>query len=163
LHVLPLLLARPWHAPSLLLAPLPSPNSHLIHHWSSQGSALTDWFLYLKPIPCTQLTHRPDDEGSKDLWNVGKLLPDYMVLQPRRQLSSYSLLWEPQIPLRTGIKVACGLSSRICEQIKLFICSVWPFFLSVSSYDITQVPLHSLSYSCHASPHVKLSGQDKKI
>jgi hypothetical protein len=31
---------------------------------------------------------RPDDGGSKDLWNVGKLLPDYTVLQPRRQQSS---------------------------------------------------------------------------
>jgi hypothetical protein len=25
----------------------------------------------------------PDDGGSKDLWNVGKLLPDYTALQPR--------------------------------------------------------------------------------
>jgi hypothetical protein len=25
-------------------------------------------------------THHPDDGGNKDLWNVGKLLPDYMVL-----------------------------------------------------------------------------------
>jgi hypothetical protein len=25
---------------------------------------------------------RPDDRGSKDLWNVGKLLPDYTELQP---------------------------------------------------------------------------------
>jgi hypothetical protein len=32
--------------------------------------------------------HRPDDGGSKDLWNVVKLLPDYTVLQPRRQQSS---------------------------------------------------------------------------
>jgi hypothetical protein len=31
--------------------------------------------------------HRPDDGGSKDLWNVGKLLPDYTALQPRRQPS----------------------------------------------------------------------------
>jgi hypothetical protein len=30
------------------------------------------------------------DGGSKDLWNVGKLLPDYTALQPRRQPSSYS-------------------------------------------------------------------------
>jgi hypothetical protein len=30
----------------------------------------------------------PDDGGSKDLWNVGKLLPDYTALQPRRQPSS---------------------------------------------------------------------------
>jgi hypothetical protein len=40
--------------------------------------------------PCHQGddTHRPDDGGSKDLWNVGKILPDYTVLQPRRQQSS---------------------------------------------------------------------------
>jgi hypothetical protein len=31
---------------------------------------------------------RPDDGGSKDLWNFGKRLPDYTVLQPRRQQSS---------------------------------------------------------------------------
>jgi hypothetical protein len=28
---------------------------------------------------------RPNDGGSKDLWNVGKLLPDYTVVQPRRR------------------------------------------------------------------------------
>jgi hypothetical protein len=33
-----------------------------------------------------------DDGGSKDLWNVGKLLPDYTVLQPRRQQSSVVML-----------------------------------------------------------------------
>jgi hypothetical protein len=33
------------------------------------------------------MSHRPDDRGSKDLWNVGKRLPDYMALQPRRQPS----------------------------------------------------------------------------
>jgi hypothetical protein len=37
------------------------------------------------------------DGGSKYLWNVGKLLPDYAVLQPRREPSSYMLPWEPQI------------------------------------------------------------------
>jgi hypothetical protein len=35
--------------------------------------------------------------GSKNLWNIGKLLPDYMAQHPRRQSSSYSLLWEPEI------------------------------------------------------------------
>jgi hypothetical protein len=34
------------------------------------------------------ISDRPDDGGSKDLWNVGKLLPDYTALQPRRQPSS---------------------------------------------------------------------------
>jgi hypothetical protein len=43
------------------------------------------------------MSGRPDDGGSKDLWDVGKLLPDYTALQPRRQPSSYSPLWEPQI------------------------------------------------------------------
>jgi hypothetical protein len=49
---------------------------------------VTDWFLYLKTIPRMWPTHRPDDGGSKDLWNAGKLLPYYMALQPRRQPSS---------------------------------------------------------------------------
>jgi hypothetical protein len=42
-------------------------------------------------------THRPDDAGSKYLWNVGELVLDYTALQPRRQPSSYSPPWEPQI------------------------------------------------------------------
>jgi hypothetical protein len=46
------------------MAPLPSPDSHLIPHWSGQSSALISWFLYLKPIPHAQLTHCPDDEGA---------------------------------------------------------------------------------------------------
>jgi hypothetical protein len=37
--------------------------------------------------------------GSKDLWNVGTLLPHYTALQPRRQPSSCSPPWEPQIIL----------------------------------------------------------------
>jgi hypothetical protein len=39
-------------------------------------SVLADWVLYLGPFPNVRLTHHPDDGGSKDLWNVGKLLPD---------------------------------------------------------------------------------------
>jgi hypothetical protein len=40
----------------------------------------------------------PGDGGSKDLWNVGKLLPDYTALQPIRRPSSWtippSICWE---------------------------------------------------------------------
>jgi hypothetical protein len=57
------------------------------------------------PIPRAQLTHRPDDGGSKDLWNVGKLLPDYTALQPRRQPSSYMVFfckWHLLYELRPG-------------------------------------------------------------
>jgi hypothetical protein len=32
----------------------------------------------------------PGDGGSKHFWYIGKLLPDYMAQQPRRQPSSYS-------------------------------------------------------------------------
>jgi hypothetical protein len=48
--------------------------TQLCRIWSSHGSEYED-------------DHRPDDGGSKDLWNVGKLLPDYTALQPRRQPS----------------------------------------------------------------------------
>jgi hypothetical protein len=45
----------------------------------------------------------PDDGGSTDLWNVGKLIAVYMALHPRRQPSSYSPPWEPQItPNKNG-------------------------------------------------------------
>jgi hypothetical protein len=84
--------AEPWpdqwwigYAPPLLLATRSSPDP--VPHWSGQVSALTDWFLYLKPIPHARLIHHPDDRSSKDLWNVGKLLPNYTVLQSRRQPS----------------------------------------------------------------------------
>jgi hypothetical protein len=33
------------------------------------------------------MTHRPDDAGSTDFRNVGKLIPVYTALQPRRQPS----------------------------------------------------------------------------
>jgi hypothetical protein len=36
------------------------------------------------------ILNRPDDGGSNHLWNVGKLLPDHMAQQPRRQPSSHS-------------------------------------------------------------------------
>jgi hypothetical protein len=41
----------------------------------------------------------PDDGGIKYPWNVGKLLPDYTAQQLRKQTTSYSPPWEPQIPL----------------------------------------------------------------
>jgi hypothetical protein len=41
--------------------------------------------------------YQGDDGGSKHLWNVGKLLPDYTAQQPGRQPSSYSPPWEPEI------------------------------------------------------------------
>jgi hypothetical protein len=48
----------------------------------SMGRLLITVFRDSKPL---NLSHCPDDGGSKDLRNVGKLLPDYTALQPRRQ------------------------------------------------------------------------------
>jgi hypothetical protein len=41
--------------------------------------------------PCYLHHPGPDDGGCKDLWNGGKLLPDYTTLQPKRQPSSYKI------------------------------------------------------------------------
>jgi hypothetical protein len=51
-------------------------------------------------LPCCfhhQGDECPDVGGSKGLWNVGKLIPVYTALQPRRQSSSYSQPCEPRI------------------------------------------------------------------
>jgi hypothetical protein len=56
----------------------------------STGSVLLHFCLLAASI-IRVITHR------KHLWNVGKLLPDYAVQQPRRQSSSYSPPWEPKI------------------------------------------------------------------
>jgi hypothetical protein len=72
------------------LAPLLSPNPCPFPYWSDQVPTLSDWFLYLKPIPHAWLTHCPDDGDSKHLWNISKLLPNYTVQQPRRQPYSSS-------------------------------------------------------------------------
>jgi hypothetical protein len=50
--------------------------------WGFHGGECEDGCL----LGCS--TDRSDDGGSKDLWNVGTTLPDYTVLQPRRQPSS---------------------------------------------------------------------------
>jgi hypothetical protein len=48
---------------------------------------------FRKCLHCrSRFAYRPEDGGSKHLWNEGKLLPYCMVQQPRRQPSSYSLL-----------------------------------------------------------------------
>jgi hypothetical protein len=44
-----------------------------------------------------EVTHRPDDGGSTDIWNAGKLIPVYTALQSRTKPSSYSPPCEPQI------------------------------------------------------------------
>jgi hypothetical protein len=81
------------------------------------------------------LAMSPDDGGSKDLWNVGKFLPDYTVLQTRRQPSSYSPPWEPQIlqNVLSSISYPKKFKIKIYKStIYLFLykCKTW--FLSVT-------------------------------
>jgi hypothetical protein len=74
---------------SLLWRPHPPfPDPDLPHRF---GRALPCWTCSpLCPwISRARLTHRPDDGGSTDLRNAGKLIPVYTALQPRRQPSSY--------------------------------------------------------------------------
>jgi hypothetical protein len=65
--------------------------------WVMAQCSLVDVYRRFRDTCC--LHHQGDDGGRKYLWNVGKLLPDYTALQPRRQPSSYSPSWEPQILL----------------------------------------------------------------
>jgi hypothetical protein len=41
-------------------------------------------------FPPSYITHRPEDAGSKNFWNVVKLLTDYTMQHPKRQSCSYS-------------------------------------------------------------------------
>jgi hypothetical protein len=65
--------------------------------WIVAPYSLVDVYRHIRGTYC--LHHRPDDGGSKGLWNVGKRLPDYTAQHPRRQPSSDSPQWEPQMSL----------------------------------------------------------------
>jgi hypothetical protein len=67
--------------------------------WYITSCCLVEVDLRLRCAYCHhhQGTHRPNDGGSKHLWNVGKLLLDYTEQEPRRLSSSYSPPWEPEI------------------------------------------------------------------
>jgi hypothetical protein len=44
----------------------------------------TKMTVFWDVAPCSD-DDRPDDGGSKHVWNVGKLIPDYTTQQARRQ------------------------------------------------------------------------------
>jgi hypothetical protein len=70
----------------LLLASLPDPD--LCPH-RFQPRFCLDWLAPLCLTGHMWLPHFPDDGGSKDLWNVSKLIPFYMALQPRRRITHH--------------------------------------------------------------------------
>jgi hypothetical protein len=82
------------------------------HHLALASSVFTlydlsCYFVHCLPLPCRpyhvhphfpykqNLIHCPDGGGSMDLWNVGKLPPDYTILQPKIQQSSQWFLLLP--------------------------------------------------------------------
>jgi hypothetical protein len=59
--------------------------------WVVASCRLVEVYQRFRDLYCLHrhgVTHRPDDGGSTDLWNVGKLISVYMMLQARRQPSS---------------------------------------------------------------------------
>jgi hypothetical protein len=62
--------------------------------WVVALCSLVEVYRHFRGICCL---HHQGDSSPWWPWNIGKLLPDYTVLLPRRQPSSYSPPWEPQI------------------------------------------------------------------
>jgi hypothetical protein len=69
-------------------------------------------------------------QGNEDLWNVGKLLPDHMALQPRRQPSLFSPPWELQILPR---KLPIKNDGRIANSKHLYFSMVILFLTRLSN------------------------------
>jgi hypothetical protein len=66
--------------------------------------------------------HRPDDGGSKHLWNVGKLLPDYTAQHPRRQLSSIFICSDSAAPLP---HLSFSVTKPSWECVGIWVSSQW--------------------------------------
>jgi hypothetical protein len=69
--------------------------------------------VFWDDAPCSLVVVYQHFRGTCCLWNISKLLPDYTVLQPRRQPSSYLPPWEPQILLR---KVSSSLKIILSKK-----------------------------------------------
>jgi hypothetical protein len=68
------------------------------------------------------LNHQGDDVDSKHLWNVGKLLPDFMAQESRRQPSSYTPPWEPESSRVTSPVCVLPMLTRCpCKQPAWFV------------------------------------------
>jgi hypothetical protein len=76
-------------------------HQYLINNSTYQPNSVKMAVVWV--VPCRSLLmFKGDcsgDEGSKQLWNVHKFLPDYMVQQPIWQPLSHMLPWESQISI----------------------------------------------------------------
>lgn len=77
-------------------------------------------------------TRNCPDRSSKYLWNIHELLLDSMVVQPRKQLSSYLLPWKLQIPQFSYKQNSCLRAFSIWVLKTNFVWSndiyVWALF-----------------------------------
>jgi hypothetical protein len=68
--------------------------------WAESDQISTQYLAFVLTLLNLRVCYwatSPDDGGSKNLWNIGKLLPDYTAQHPRSQPTSYSPPWEPEI------------------------------------------------------------------
>jgi hypothetical protein len=92
-----------------------------------------------------------DDGGSKDLSNVGELLPDYTAQQPRRQPSSYSPPWEHQILL--VLKVLLLFTHWITKFIKIIFKNLIPTTKKIPRYRHQLITLFKETTTVHSENH----------
>jgi hypothetical protein len=113
-------------------------------------------------VPCVttlilwNLIDLSDDGGSMDLWNAGKLTAVYTALQPRRQPSSYSPPWEPQVILE---QIPVTVFKKVCQQLPLLVTMIHttlPYYSKIRNILILSYLLH-LSVSSLRSHSFKKS------
>jgi hypothetical protein len=92
--------------------------------WVDAPCSLVEVYLLFWGNCCSiirTMSHRLDD-GGKHLWNVGELLPDYTAQQPRREPSSHSPPWKPEISLVSPTLTLYKSAFQI-QNVSLFIVS----------------------------------------
>jgi hypothetical protein len=85
-------------------------------------------------------------EAARTSETLVKFLPDYVVLQPRRQPSSYSLPWEPQIILFLFFFISYSCS-YYCRWYSLFASIIDCSFVSFKINNNFQFHFRSGDYS----------------
>jgi hypothetical protein len=100
--------------------------------------------MYCRFLIECRLTHRPDDVGCTQLWNVGRHSTKKTAVHPRRFWASYSPPWELEIS-----------RLRMCLNVIVPFMPMWPGLMSV-------FPSHSeLRLRCDRNRFLaKLSGDE---
>jgi hypothetical protein len=75
------------------------------------------------------------EAASVSVWNVGQLLPDYTVQHPRRQPSSYSSPWEPEISqiIHVSSRVRCSKWRKRLSSVFTVLGRPDQFLLSITA------------------------------